>query len=234
MKKLFNLLSIGIFAILISSCAMSDSEFLKNSSEKINKMTAKMEKVENLADYQVIVAEFQKLIDSAPSSLNQLNEEDLCKIEGGETFLEAVANFTTASASVAGKVTMNSLDSFNNMVSAVEDVIEKTSSAVNGMYKEDDDEEDDNDSEEEDSDSNYSEEELEMARMIDEYEKIVDKFISNQKGGMDILTNSRTYESALNLASKIEEIGELPSNLNKRFYDLQYKLTRAYTFGTHE
>lgn len=232
MNKLFNLLSVGIITIFVTSCSMSDSEFLKSSTEKINKMTAKMEKVENAFDYQSIANEYQKLIDSAPSTLMALDEEELCKVEGGEEFMEAVANFAIVSASAAGKVSMNTLDSFNNMVSAVESIVEEASS-----YDDDEDEDDEdeyNDPEDVENDGNYSEDELAMAKMIDEYEKIVNKFISNQKGGMDIFTNSSTYESALNLASKIEELGELPSKLDKRFYDLQYKLTRAYTFGADE
>ncbi len=83
-----------------------------------------------------------------------------------------------------------------------------------------------------DNEPTYTEEEL--AEMIDEYEALVNKFIENQKAGMDIITNSNSYEKAEKIYEKIRNSGnELSSEQDGMLDDLHSTLGNAYLFGAH-
>lgn len=76
-----------------------------------------------------------------------------------------------------------------------------------------------------------SDDEAEYIKMIDEYEKLINSFISIQQS--DDSFNMGLYEEAMELAVKINDfIDNTSSDLEDRFYQLERKFSNAAMFGT--
>ena len=76
------------------------------------------------------------------------------------------------------------------------------------------------------------EEEEKYTKMIDEYERLIDRFMSIQKNENSF--NMELYSEAQELSSEINDfINNTPPEMQDRFYELERKFSNAAMFGSH-
>ncbi len=139
--------AVVLTSVMIVSCK-SDADQLKDIAENIDEIAAKMEKVDNEKDFQNLANEYNKVMDSAPSSLKEMSEEELSKIDGAEKFVEAVARFNVAYSNAVSEGFAGALSDMSNRIN---EAYEKATQELddNESYEEDSEEDSDQDSEEE-------------------------------------------------------------------------------------
>ena len=212
MKQFINAVIVALGMIALVACS-------NGIESKVKELESLAEKLETTA-----VANRVNVADRIDAVTNEINErydeltEDQVRradaaYERAFTFLEKVAT---------------------DQVNALGNMLEGTSNIVNqfnDMVEEDEENEDVDEEYDEDEDAATSE----LDEEIDKYEELVNKFISNQKNGMDILSNTPTYEKAQELEIALtDETGKMSSTQSNRFTALMKKLQNAYLFGTHD
>lgn len=219
-----------------------------------NGLESKVKELENLAEKleTTAVANRAHIGDKIDMVVNEINEhyDELTEdqVRRSEAAYERVLAFIEKVAADQFNAFGDMLNGAANIINQVNDMIEEDDDdVVINLRVDDEDEEYDDEDEDDDDDEEYDEDEEDeedededaapnqLDEEIERYEKLVNKFISNQKKGMDILSNLSTYEKAqdaeLELADKTDRMSSKQQN---KYYALMKKLSNAYLFGKHD
>lgn len=241
MKKCIKLLAMAFLCSLLTMSCKSNSDVLKDATKAVNQLSEQLNKVSKAEELQSIALKYDKIINSLQEKLGDIEEDELMKIEGAEEFIDAISSFAMISADVSTKIAGSMIEDYGSFLNSMSDIV---SDFDDLGEDEDEDEEYDDEDEDDDDDEEYEEDEEDededaapnqLDEEIERYEKLVNKFISNQKNGMDILSNLSTYEKAqdaeLELADKTDRMSSKQQN---KYYALMKKLSNAYLFGKHD
>ena len=195
---------------MLSSC--------KSNEEKLDKLTSNIEEiVEQLDDESSaeatlkLVAKFESLTKHVPSSLLKLNKEEFMALSGSEDFINAVNEYYSTLSTTAIKRGLDEIGGLDNLLNSKEEM----------PYEEETDY------------SSSSISSKKWNKILDKYEKMVDKLIPMYKkiakGDMNVLVDCTKYtESVYSLAEELEDAkSEMSSTQLERFLNITSKLTKA-------
>lgn len=88
-KRVFLVLSISALAF---SCK-SNSDYLKEAATTVTKLADAMVSAEYEVDFDRFVAEYNRYMENLPSSIQEMSEDEIVTIDGGQEYVEAIAYF---------------------------------------------------------------------------------------------------------------------------------------------
>lgn len=116
MKSFFKLLALTALAsALLVSCS-SNSKILKKETATLTKLTEELDDVDNVKDLQKITEKAKKSVDRLPKEIQDMSEDELIEIEGGEAYLAAAADFAVATTKAAARITASAQEGFSDLL----------------------------------------------------------------------------------------------------------------------
>ncbi len=125
MKKTLRV-ALGVFVIsfMTLSCK-SNSAYLKEAAVKLNKLAEAMSDTKYEAEFDRLVADYNKFMKNLPSSIQEMSEDEIVNINGGNEYLEALEFFNQV---YMGKSRYFTFAEYDQSVSLNEPVVASNSS----------------------------------------------------------------------------------------------------------
>lgn len=93
MRSLFKPLLWGILFLSVTLSCKSNSDYLKDATIKMNELSEAISNTKYEVEFNRFVADYNEFMTSMPKSIQEMPEEQLATLDGGQEYLEAMDNF---------------------------------------------------------------------------------------------------------------------------------------------